>query len=188
MRELVYYIGVTLDGFIAGPDGQFDAFLAEGDHMTEVLGDFADALPTAAAEHLGITQPGTRFDTVLMGSATYGVGLPDAPSPYRHLEQIVFSRRDLPAAENLQVTSEDPVSVVRALKEREGADLWLCGGGVLAARLRGEIDRLVLKRQPLLLGAGIPLFAPCEYAPVRWEAVRRTPYASGVTIEEYVRA
>ncbi len=33
VRELTYYIAVTLDGFIAGPDGQFDAFLYEGDHM-----------------------------------------------------------------------------------------------------------------------------------------------------------
>ena len=115
------------------------------------------------------------------------MGLPDMPSPYRHLEQIVFTHRPLDTEENLRATDEDPVQVVRALKQQPGADIWLCGGARLAAQLRGEIDRLVLKRQPLLFGGGVPLFAPGEYAPEQFEHVRTVSFESGVSLTEYVR-
>ena len=187
MRELVYYVAVSLDGFIAGPQDQFDAFLVEGDHMEGINEEFADTIPTDIAAHLGIDQGGGRFDTVLMGANTHAMGLPAMPSPYRHLEQIVFTNRPLEPAENLRVTAEDPVAVVQELKQQDGKDIWLCGGGQLASRLRGEIDRLVLKRQPLLFGAGIPLFAPGEYAPERFDHVRTRTFETGVSLTEFAR-
>ncbi|MDV3296892.1 MAG: dihydrofolate reductase family protein [Brachybacterium paraconglomeratum] len=187
MRELVYYVAVSLDGYIAGPDHQFDAFLIEGDHMEGINEEFADTIPTDIAAHLGIDQSGGRFDTVLMGANTHAVGLPDMPSPYRHLQQIVFTHRPLEPAENLRVTDEDPVAVVRELKQQDGGDIWLCGGGRLATQLRGEIDRLLLKRQPFLFGAGIPLFAPGEYVPEQFEHVRTRTYETGVSFTEFAR-
>jgi len=187
MRELVYYVAVSLDGFIAGPQDQFDAFLIEGDHMEGINAEFHDAIPTDIAAHLGIPQSAQRFGTVLMGATTYSMGLPDMPSPYRHLEQIVFTHHPLGTAENLRATDEDPVQVVRALKQQPGADIWLCGGAQLAAQLRDEIDRLVLKRQPLLFGDGVPLFAPGSYAPERLEHVRTVSFESGVSLTEYAR-
>lgn len=184
MRELVYYVSVSLDGYIAGPQDQFDTFLVEGDHAAILLEEFADAIPTDFAAQLGIRQTGERFGAVVMGANTHAIGLPHMPSPYRHLEQVVFTHRALPPAENLTATDEDPVEVVRAMKRREGADIWLCGGGMLAAQLRDEIDRLVLKRQPLLLGGGIPLFAPGDYAPRQWDLVRCLGFESGVSLTE----
>lgn len=188
MRELVYYVAVSLDGYIAGPDGQFDAFVMEGDHMVD-LARYADALPTAAARHLGIAQPGTRFDTVLMGWNTYAVGLdePGGTSPYRHLRQIVFSGSRRAQAENLVVTDADPVDVVRGLKQEPGADIWLCGGGHLAGRLVDEIDRLVIKRHPVLFGDGIPMFAPGAYQPSAFDVVDTRTFASGVAVVESAR-
>ncbi|WP_350348102.1 dihydrofolate reductase family protein [Agromyces sp. G08B096] len=192
MRELVYYVAVSLDGYIAGPDGEFDGFLMEGDHMEAQNARFGDAVPTDAAAALGIDQSGGSFDTVLMGWNTYAVGLPmGATSPYRHLDQIVFTRShlddDLGERPNLVVTDEDPLAVVQRLKSEEGGAIWLCGGGQLATQLLGEIDRLVLKRQPMLFGSGIPLFAPGAYDPQRFDAVETTAYESGVVISEYVR-
>lgn len=186
MRELVYYVAVTLDGFIAGPQGEFDAFLVEGDHMEGINGRFADTVPTDFAHALGIEQTGSTFDTVLMGWNTYAVG--GTPSPYRHLDQIVFSHTRSADAENLRVTGDDPVAVVRALKAQDGASIWLCGGGALAATLADEIDRLILKRQPLLFGSGIPLFGERPYEPRGFDLVESTAYRSGVVVSEFTRS
>lgn len=185
MRDLVYYAAVTLDGFIAGPNGEFDAFPVVGDHVDEINRRFADTIPTDFAESLGIPQGNSMFDTVLMGWNTYAVG--GMASPYRHLRQIVFSRTRTAAGENLEVTEGDPIEVVRRLKSEEGAAIWLCGGGRLAASLAPEIDRLVLKRYPLLFGEGIPLFGTRPYHPAQFEEVSTTVFGSGVVFSEYAR-
>ncbi|MCM0614646.1 dihydrofolate reductase family protein [Paenarthrobacter sp. TYUT067] len=193
MRELVYYVAVSLDGYIAGPGGEFDAFPVEGDHMAALNARFSDAIPTAIADAFGIERTGTMFDTVVMGWNTYAVGLPvGMTSPYQHLQQVVFSRTrtgaDIPGEHpNLTLTSEDPVEVVRRLKSEPGNSIWLCGGGTLATRLSEEIDRLVLKRNPLLFGDGIPLFAPGAYQPSAFDEVSTTAFGSGVVVSEYVR-
>lgn len=185
MRELVYYVAVSLDGFIAGPNGEFDSFLIEGDHMDKINARFADTVPTDFAQALGIVQERSVFDTVLMGWNTYAVGGVD--SPYRHLDQIVFSRSHTATGENLQVTADDPRELVRRLKAEDGGSIWLCGGGEIAAVLADEIDRLILKRQPLLFGDGIPLFGRRDYSPQRFEPVETTAFQTGVVFSEFVR-
>lgn len=184
MRELVYYAAVTLDGFIAGPAGQFDAFPATGDHMAAINERFADTVPTEYAEMLGLHQDRSMFDTVLMGWNTYGVG---GASPYRHLRQIVFSRTRTASGENLEVTGEDPLEVVRRLKGQRGASIWLCGGGRLAGALAPEIDRLVLKRYPILFGDGIPLIVSASYDPAAFAHVSTRAFESGMVLSEYAR-
>lgn len=191
MRELVYYVAVSLDGYIAGPDGQFDAFSAEDDLLATIIQDYPDTIPTHLASQLGVEPTGRRFGAAVMGAHTYAVGLPEITSPYQHLEQVVFTHRSLAPGKNLQVTGANPVGVIREMKQRSGpdgsrADIWLCGGGNLASQLRGEIDRLILKRQPVLLGSGIPLFAPGDYEPLRFERVSARDLESGVSIEEHL--
>ncbi|HEY1135754.1 MAG TPA: dihydrofolate reductase family protein [Nocardioides sp.] len=84
------------------------------------------------------------------------------------------------------MTAEDPVAVVRHLKEEDGTGIWLCGGGALAATLADEIDHLVLKVNPLLLGEG-PSLLDGTYAPRHLALTRSTPYGSGVVVNEYAR-
>lgn len=188
MRELVYYVAVSLDGYIAGPDGQFDAFPTEGDHTAALLDRFPDTVPAEVAGRLGIDQSAGSFSTVLMGWNTYAVGLDlGVTSPYPHLEQIVFSRTQHAEGENLRVTADDPVTVVQELRGQPGGDIWLCGGGVLASQLLSEIDRLVLKRNPVTFGTGIPLFAHTEYAPEPFELLESFSYDSGVVVSEFLR-
>ncbi len=189
MRELTYYVAVSIDGFIAGPGGEFDRFLFEGDHAADIGKRYQGTAPTQLAERAGFPVDGGPFDTVLMGWSTYAVGLPELPDPYQHLRQIVFTRgHEAPAgSDRVEFTDRDPVEVVRELKAEEGKGIWLCGGGALAAALRDEIDRLALKRNPVLFGSGIPLFAGRGYAPADFRATRITPYESGVVLAEYAR-
>ena len=145
MRSLTYYLATSLDGRIAAPDGGFSAFLDSGDHMEMVVRDWTDALPAPALEALGITPDNDTFDTVLMGWNTYAVGLPfGVTNPYPHLEQVVFSRShgQDEVADAIRVVADDPVAEVQRLRKEDGAGIWLCGGGRLAATLADEIDRL----------------------------------------------
>lgn len=189
MRELTYYVAVSIDGFIAGPGGEFDRFLFEGDHASAIWAEYGGTAPTALADAAGLSVDGSPFDTVLMGWNTYAVGLPDLPSPYRHLRQIVFTRGHAApeGSDGVEFTDRDPVEVVRELKIEDGKGIWLCGGGALASVVRDEIDRLALKRNPVLFGDGIPLFEGRRYAPADFRPSAITPFESGVVLAEYVR-
>lgn len=190
MRELTYYVAVSADGFIAGPEGQFDRFLFEGDHLAYIGERYRGTAPTDLAAAAGVPVDGGPFDTVVMGWNTYAVGLPASPSPYRHLRQVVFTHgRSAPEGSgDVVFTDRNPAEVVRELKEEQGSGIWLCGGGQIATVLRDEIDRLALKRNPVLFGAGIPLFAHGDYAPRPFRLTNTVPFDSGVVLEEYVRA
>ncbi|SEP91386.1 Dihydrofolate reductase [Lentzea xinjiangensis] len=158
MRKLVYYVAVTLDGFIAAEDGTFDGFVFEGDHMTGINAEYPDTLPTQFREALGLQDaPNRHFDTVLMGRHTYQVpgGL---ASPYAHLRQFVVSSTVTGTPADVEVIRSDVAGRVAALKEEDGLDIWLCGGGKLAAALLPQIDALLVKIHPVTFGRGIPLF------------------------------
>lgn len=186
MRELVYFIAVSIDGYIADPRGGFDAFPVAGDHMSAITGEFGDAIPGHIHAAMGTRPPGTRFDTVIMGWNTLTPAL-DAgiASPYPHLRQIVASRHDRSIDPALSLTN-DPAATIRDLKQRDGLDIWLCGGGELAGALLPEIDRLILKRNPIVFGSGIPLFGRSPYSPRAFTPVTHRAFTSGVCIEEYL--
>ncbi|MEZ5087668.1 MAG: dihydrofolate reductase family protein [Tessaracoccus sp.] len=190
MRALVYFVAVSLDGCISSPDDDASAFPIEGDHMSFLFEEFPDTIPTHVASIVGATPTLARFDTVLMGWNTYVPALEAGiERPYAHLREIVFTRRhtERDASPGIEFTSADPVTTVRALKQEEGADIWLCGGAQLAGALIGEIDRLILKRNPILLGAGKPLFSGASYAPSSWRPVRTRSFTSGVDVTEFER-
>lgn len=188
MRELVYYVAVSIDGFVAAPDGGYEAFLAEGDHMSVVLGEFADAVPAHGLLALGKRAPGTRFDTVIQGWHSYELALAvGIERPYAHLREYVATRSPRTAVPGVTFTA-DALATVRELKCEEGLGIYLCGGGQLAGSLLPEIDLLILKRSPVVLGDGIPLFGAAEPAARAFRLVDVRRFDSGVLIEEYERA
>ncbi len=187
MRELVYYVAVSIDGYIAAPDGSFDAFPFEGDHMQVILTEFADALPSHVLAALGTVAPGTHFDTVIQGWNSYAVAISQGIGrPYAHLREVVATRTKAPSDPAVTFT-QDAVATVQSLKQEEGLGIYLCGGGDLAGRLLPEIDRLILKRNPVVFGAGIPLFGSAGFQPSDFHAVSSRRFTSGVVIEEYER-
>ncbi|MFB9991406.1 dihydrofolate reductase family protein [Deinococcus oregonensis] len=161
MRKLVYYIASSLDGFIADEDGGFDAFPMSEAYLQQIVADLPETLPTHIRDALGIEASPIRFDTVLMGRSTYEPALrAHVTSPYAPLRQYIFSR-SLPASTDpvVSVVSGDPVLLVQRLKaENTNRDIWLCGGGDLATQLVSEIDEVLLKLNPVILGQGVPLF------------------------------
>ncbi|MBX6722518.1 MAG: dihydrofolate reductase [Dactylosporangium sp.] len=186
MRKLVYFVASTLDGFIAAPDGSWDFFAVEPDLIAYLTSAYPETLPTAYRTSTGLDTPNVRFDTVVMGRGTYEPALKAGiTSPYAHLKQYVFSR-SLPAAPDpeVEIVSGDPVPFMRELKQGDGRDIWLCGGANLAGQLLAEIDELVMKLNPVVVGTGIPLLAR-DFHPHRFALRESRPFDSGVVLLRY---
>ena len=188
MRKLVYYVASTIDGFIAAPDGSYDFFGLHPDTAAHLVAEWPQTFPTHAHEQLGIDHPRGRFDTVLLGRASYEPALSiGVTSPYAHLTQYVFAR-SLPPSDDpaVEIVSGDPVAFVRDLKRRPGADIWLCGGGQLAGQLLPEVDELVVKLNPVVVGSGIPL-VDHTFAPQHLTLLDAAPIGGGVVMLRYTR-
>jgi len=186
MRALTYYVAASLDGFIAGPEHQVDDFDVGPDLIGHIVDHLPETLPGPAREALGIAETANRtFDTVLMGRQTYQLGLNEGlSSPYGHLDQIVLSSSLDPGLDPaVTITAEDPITVVERLKAGDGLGLWLCGGGLLAGSLVNQVDELVVKRSPVVFGAGRPLFDG-RYQPRRLDLIERDEVGQ-VWIETY---
>lgn len=186
MRQLIYFIACTADGFIAREDGSFDFFPMQGGHMQYLQQEYPETIPSHLHALLGITAEPRHFDTVVMGRHTYAVGLSQGvTSPYAHLRQYVVSQ-SITTSPSLDVTliANDPVDLVRTLKQAPGQNIWLCGGGSLASALIGEIDQLILKVNPVILGQGIRLFDGLN-APVQLELLEQQTFDGGVALHRY---
>ncbi|TXS44706.1 dihydrofolate reductase family protein [Streptomyces sp. OR43] len=196
MRKLVYYIASTLDGFIAGPDGA-DPTGPDGfwpipeDYVAHMIAEFPETLPGPARAALSITAEGTHFDTIVEGRRSYEIGLKaGVTDAYPHLRHLVFSRTlgesPDPAVE---IVATDPAARVRQLKHEDGKDIWLVGGGELAASLYAEIDTLIVKLSPMTIGAGIPLFShKATFDPSAWTLTDHRILDSGAAFLTYERA
>lgn len=186
MRKLVYYVACTVDGFIARTDGSFDCFLSEGEHFADLLSSFPETIPAHLREAFGVSAENQRFDVVLMGRKTYEVGVNvGVTNPYPQMQQYLFSRsmKESPDAA-VELVREEAAAKVRELKEGAGKDIWLCGGSELATRLFPLIDELILKINPVVIGAGIPLFGR-EVETTALEAAESKSYGNGFRMERY---
>lgn len=195
-RTLTYLVAASVDGFIAGPDGDDpsgpDGFWPVTDDYVRFLAEeYPETLPAGAREALGITGRGSRFDTVLEGRRSYEIGLAaGVTDAYPHLRHLVFSTtlESLPDPA-VELVRHDPVERVRALKREAGGGIWLVGGGTLAAALVSEIDELIVKLSPITTGAGISLWGPeARFDLNVWTRAGVTPLPGGTTILHFTRA
>lgn len=187
MRTLSYYVAATLDGFIAGPDGgdpSAEDFMAVTPDLVEFIAThYPETLPGPARDAMGLTEPGRAFDTVVEGRRSYEIGLAAGiDDAYPHLRHLVVSTTlgEAPAAA-VEVVAGDPLARVRELKAEDGLGIWLVGGGRLAHTLLPEIDRLVIKLNPSVVGSGVPLFDG-GFTPTLFETVDVTSLPGGVQV------
>ena len=187
MRTLTYYVAATLDGFIAGPEGgdpSGEDYMAVTPDLVEFIAThYPETLPGPAREAMALTEPGQVFDTVVEGRRSYDIGLAAGiDDAYPHLRHLVVSTTLGSApAPGVEVVSGDPLGRVRELKAEGGLGIWLVGGGRLAHALLPEIDRLVIKLNPSVIGSGTPLFDG-DFAPTLFETVGVTSLAGGVQV------
>ncbi len=167
-RRLRYHVAVSLDGFIAGPNGEYDWIVMDPSI------DFAALFK--------------EFDTAVMGRKTYEViTAQGGHGAMPGLDIVVFSRTLRPATHpGVRIVNDEPSEVVAALKAKPGRDIWLFGGGVLFRSLldAGLVDTVEVAVVPVLLGAGIPLLPPGAATKLKL-ADQKTLPASGIVALAY---
>jgi dihydrofolate reductase len=166
MRRIRYQVACSLDGFIAGPNDDFDWIVAEPTYDFDAL--FA------------------QFDTLLMGRRTFEI-VRDMPDAIRGKKVIVASRSLDPAdAPGVELVRDGLEARVRALREEPGMDIWLYGGGDLFAQMLewDLVDTVELAVIPVLLGEGIR-FLPRSSSRHTLKLEGHRAYPSGMVLLEY---
>ncbi len=173
MRNIIYYVATSLDGFIEGPNGDISGFVMESNGVQQYMDDLK------------------KFDTVIMGRKTYEFGYqfglkPGQPA-YPHMQHHIFSNTlqfDNPH-EKVKVHKPD-LDMIKQLKTENGTDIYLCGGGVFAGWLleHNLVDYLKIKLNPVILGKGTRLFGNSEKI-VNMECIEVAEYSHGLNIITY---
>ncbi len=174
MRKVILYIAMSLDGKIADADGGVD---------------WLEQIPNPEGNNYGYNALLDQVDTTVMGNSTYRQ-ICDFPIPFPYAEKknyVITRNEKLTQDENATFISSNIPERIAALKEEEGADIWLIGGAEVNTLLHnaGLIDEYMVFVMPVVLGAGVTLFAD---SPMRaaLQLTHSEAYNSGVVMMRFL--
>lgn len=185
MRKLKLQVQMTLDGFVAGPEGQLDwMWIGKPDEsILQRVIELADSCDTIL---LGRKMtPGfiDYWENVVDNQPES----PEQPLAQRmvNMHKIVFSHTQTDIkGRNLKVENGDLAAAVQALKKQDGKDIMVYGGANFASSLIGLnlIDEYFIFRSPVAIGNGLSIFKEQKVL----ELVSSTPYKNGKVIDKYL--
>jgi dihydrofolate reductase len=171
MRKIVLGLGISIDGYIARPNGAVDFLFMPKDYSMAPF--FA------------------TIDTYVLGRKTLDAAfkMGGSISSFGGMATYVFSHSKPPGErDGLTFVNESPAALVRRLRKRKGKDIWLMGGGELAREfLKADlVDELYIGVVPVLLGEGIPLF-PSGFPQRNFSLVENKTFSKGMIALKYKR-
>jgi dihydrofolate reductase len=184
MRKLIYSMGVSLDGYIAGPHGEIDWSAPD-----EELHRFHNQ----QARETGVFLFGRRmYETMTFWeTAEEQPSLPEVERDfariYKETPKVVFSKTLDEVAGKTRLATGDSAEEVARLKEEPGPDLAVGGAGLASTMIRaGLVDEFRLFVTPVVLGGGTPFFPPLDER-IDLELVETRTFGSRVVYLRYDR-
>lgn len=142
MRKLILGVAVSLDGFLEGPNGEYDWCLTDQDY--------------------GLSEFFKRIDSLFMGRKTYEMtqAMGEAPAGFPKFKEYIFSTTLDKIKDGAILIKDNVKEEVEKIKTGKGKDIWLFGGAGLTTSLLnlGLVDELSLAVHPIILGGGKALF------------------------------
>lgn len=150
MRDVILYIAMSLDGYIADINENVD-FLCGDNSDSNNAGSYEDFIQT--------------IDTIILGYNTYNQIVTElSPNnwPYLGKKTYVITSKNIESKDDIVFINEDLKTFVNKLKNESGKNIWICGGANIINQLLNEIDKFFVTVIPTILGDGIPLFKKHE--------------------------
>ena len=169
MRKVILQLAVSLDGFIEGPNGEYDWCFTDQDY--------------------GMTEFYKRIDALFLGRKSYELMLSmgeNAMPGFPKMKEYVFSTT-LTDVKGDGVLIKDKIEAeVKRIKSEEGKDIWLFGGASLTSSLvaLNLVDEISLAVHPIILGAGKPLFSNITNR-IKLSLTDTKQYLSGLVMLNY---
>jgi len=140
MSQVLLNLAISLDGYIEGPNGEFDWCFTDQDY--------------------GMTAFLARCDAIIFGRKSYELLLQYEADPYPDKMKYVFSNTMGPMAGKTAVIHGSISEELAKIKQETQGDIWFFGGAVLLEEFLKQdlIDEMHLSVHPILLGSGKPLF------------------------------
>jgi dihydrofolate reductase len=186
MRKLKLQVQMTIDGFVAGPDGELDWMWIPGERDEAIFKkviELADSCDTILLGRKMTREFIDHWENVVNN-------LPDSPEQALaqlmvNMRKIAFSRTQTAIkGRNLEVENGNLAAAVQALKEEPGKDIMVYGGANFVSSLISQnlIDEYYIFRNPVAIGNGLSIFK--ERKILKLES--STAYKSGKTVEKYL--
>jgi dihydrofolate reductase len=168
MRKIILQVAVSLDGFIEGPNGEYDWCFTDQDYGLEAFCK--------------------RVDSIFVGRKTYemSLGLEGGIEGFPKFKEYIFSTTLSKVKEGTSLIRGNIKEEVEKIKNESGKDIWLFGGASLTTSLikLGFVDELSLAVHPILLGSGKPLFQNIDQR-ILLTLLNSKTYSSGLVMLSY---
>jgi dihydrofolate reductase len=165
MRRIILNIATSLDGFIEGPNGEYDWCFTDGDYGMEAFLQGTDA--------------------IFFGRKSYELVAASFSRMWNDKQHYVFSNSLREVTPGVVLVNGDVKNRVQSIKEERGKDIWLFGGASLTSSLMELklVDEVMVAIHPILLGAGKTLIRSANRIPL--QLVETIPYPSGLVQNRY---
>jgi dihydrofolate reductase len=169
--KITVFLGLSLDGYIAGPHNELD---------------WLNCCQTDPPEDSGFHDLINSIDCMIMGRNTYDTVLPFNQWPYEGKRVVILTSREATSKYGETFYSGSLPDLIKELKEEGIKHIYLDGGNVVRQGLQANlVDEMTLSWIPIILGKGIPLF-DSTLSRSRWKLKSSQSFASGLMQTTYI--